>query len=81
MWNAADGVEDSPRSGEEEGGWIPSLGYSGKEGVTFLFVRIVGMAAAAAAAWGRVEQGPSGSFTPIITFTAAAGGLSGRTRV
>lgn len=82
MWNAADGVEDSPRSGEEEGGWIPSLGYSGKEGVTFLFVRIVGMAAAAAAvAWGRVEQGPPGSFTPIITFTAAAGGLSGRTRV
>lgn len=30
---------------------------------------------------GRVEQGPPGSFTPIITFTAAAGGLSGRTRV
>ena len=37
-------------AGRKGGGWIPSLGYSGKEGVTFLFVRIVGMAAAAAAA-------------------------------
>ncbi|KAI3374212.1 hypothetical protein L3Q82_006071 [Scortum barcoo] len=41
MWNAADREEDSPQSGED-GGRIPSLGYSGKEGVTFLFVRIMG---------------------------------------
>lgn len=60
MWNAADRVEDSPRSGEEQGGWIPSLGYSGKEGVTFLFARIMGWQPGRRSEWGLGRAGSSG---------------------
>lgn len=52
----------------------------GRKGVTFLFVRIMGWQPRWRSEWGWVMQGPLGSFTPIITFTAAGAGLSGRTR-
>lgn len=64
-----------------KGGWLPSLGYSGKEGVTFLFVRIKGWQAQRRADLGWVAQGSLGSFAPIITFAAAGAGLTGRAAV
>lgn len=64
-----------------KGGWLPRLGYSGKEGVTFLFVRIKGWQAQWTADLEWVAQGSLGSFAPIITFAAAGAGLSGRTVV
>lgn len=63
-----------------EWGWIPSLGYSGKEEVTFLLACIMGWQAQWRSGWGGACSGAVGSFTPIITFTAAGDGLSGRTR-
>lgn len=61
-------------------GWIPCLGYSGKEGVTFLFVHIMEWQSQWRLEWGWVVEGPLGSVAPIITFTAAGAGLCGRTR-
>lgn len=56
------GVEESPRSREEGGGdggrgRIPSLGYSGKEEVTFLLVRIIGWQAQWRSGWGWAVLG------------------------
>lgn len=61
-------------------GWIPSLGYSGKEGVTFLFVHIMEWQPRWRLDMGVVMEGPAGSVAAIITFTAAGAGLCGRTR-
>lgn len=79
MWNAAERVEESPWSGEERRGlveWIPSLGYSGKEGVTFLFVCVMGWRI-----WlGMGCAGSSGVTHSHIAFAAVGAGLSERTR-
>lgn len=56
-------------------GWIPSLGYSGKEGVTFLFVHITEWQPLWRLDVGVVTEGPVGSLAPIITLAAAEAGL------
>lgn len=56
-------------------GWIPSLGYSGKEGVTFLFVHITEWQPRWRLDVGAVTEGRVGSVAPLITFTAAGAGL------
>lgn len=56
--------------------WIPSLGYSGKEGVTFLFVCVMGWRI-----WlGMGCAGSSGVTHSHIAFAAVGAGLSERTR-
>lgn len=64
-----------PSDGRGRRGWIPSLGYSGKEGVTFLFVHITEWQPWWRLNVGVVTEGPVGSLAPIITLAAAAAGL------
>lgn len=70
MWTC--GGFPSDRRGRR--GWIPSVSYSGKEGLTFLFVHITEWQPSRRLDVGGGEA-PVGSLAPIITLAAAGAGL------
>lgn len=86
MWNTADRVEDSPWSGGGKRG-LEGAGFQvwvtvGRKGSRSCLFTLWGWQPRWTSEWGGwVVWSPLGSFTPIITFTAAGAGLSGRTRV